>query len=67
MSDALNKIPGMDQLIGLTEMGADALLTLLSSAIDAVGQGTEWTGEQIDRLGELEGQLADKIRSMKGE
>lgn len=54
----------LDNLQNLGGMGADVIINVLAGAIDAIGQGTEFTGEQIDRLGELEGQLADKVRSL---
>lgn len=56
----------LDNLGNLGGMGADVIINVLAGAIDAIGEGTEFTGEQIDRLGELEGQLADKIRSIRG-
>lgn len=60
MSDILGNLGG------LAGMGKDALLTVLEEVINAVGEGTEWTGEQIDRLGELEEMLAAKVASLKG-
>lgn len=65
MTDALGKIPGLEQLAGLADMGGDALLTVLSGVVEALGQGTEFTGEQIDKLGELQQQLADKVASLR--
>lgn len=56
----------LDNLGGLGGMGKDALLTVLSSTIDAIGEGTEWTGEQIARLGELEEALGAKVASLRG-
>jgi hypothetical protein len=52
---------------GLGEMGADVILKVLAGAIDAVGEGTEWTGDQVARLGELQQQLADKVQALAGE
>jgi len=55
----------LDNLGDLGGMGADALLTLLSTVIDAIGEGTEFTGQQIERLGELSQQLADKVAALR--
>jgi hypothetical protein len=57
----------LGELGNLASQGPDMLLQAMATLIDMVGEGTEWTGEQIDKLGELEGKLADKIRSLKGE
>jgi hypothetical protein len=56
----------LGNLGSLGNLGADAMLTVLSTLIDAIGEGTEFTGEQIDKLGELEGKLAEKVASLKG-
>lgn len=56
----------LGELGNLASMGPDALLTALSTVIDMVGEGTEWSGEQVTKLGELEEKLADKVRSLKG-
>jgi hypothetical protein len=37
----------------------------LAGLIDGLGSGTEWTGEQVDRLGELEQQLAEAMRQLR--
>jgi hypothetical protein len=55
----------LGNLGNLGGMGADAVLSALSAVINAVGEGTEWTGEQIAKLGELEEQLAAKVASMR--
>jgi hypothetical protein len=60
MSDILGRLGG------LADMGADALLTAMAAVIDGMGTVTEWSGEQLDRLGELEQQLADLARSARG-
>lgn len=52
----------LGRLGDLAGLGKDALITVLAGVIDGLAQGTEFTGEQIDRLGELEGRLADIIR-----
>lgn len=64
MTDILS---GITKVADLLDMGGDALLTVLAEIIGGIGTGTEWTGEQIDRLGELEQQLADKLKELRGE
>jgi hypothetical protein len=51
----------------LPDMGVDAMLEVMARIIDALGQGTEFTGDQIAKLGELEQQLAALARMAKGE
>jgi hypothetical protein len=60
MSDAI-----LGRLAGLPDMGADAILTVLATAIDAAGHVHEWTGDQVARLGELEQRLADLARTVR--
>lgn len=50
---------------GLFSLGGDAIIEVLAGIVDGLGTGTEFTGEQLDRLGELGQQLADKVRDMK--
>lgn len=61
MTDILNRLGDF------AGMGRDALITVLAAAVDALGEGTEFTGEQIDRLGEIEGRLADMMRRARGD
>jgi hypothetical protein len=57
----------MTDLLGsLGDMSTDALLSAMAGILDALGRGTEFTGEQLDRLGELERQFADVLRSARG-
>lgn len=56
----------LGQLGNLAGMGPDVILEVLATTIDAIGTGTEWSGDQVARLGELEQALADKIRSLQG-
>lgn len=63
MTDILS---GITKVADLLDMGADAMLTVFAELIDGIGTGTEWSGEQIDRLGELEQKLADKLRELRG-
>lgn len=57
---------GLGDLTGLLSAGPDMMLQILAMVIDGIGTGTEWTGDQVARLGELQQQLADKIASLGG-
>lgn len=64
---AADFLSNITKVTDLLDMGADAVLTVLSEIIESVGEGTEWSGEQIDRLGELQQTLAEKVRALRGE
>lgn len=55
----------MGRLASLGTIGPEMAMQLMGMIIDGLGVGTEWTGEQLDQLGELTQQLADKIRGAK--
>jgi hypothetical protein len=57
----------LDNLAGLADMGGDALLTVLAASIDGLGKVTDFSGAQIEKLGELEQALADVVRSARGD
>jgi hypothetical protein len=57
----------LGRLAGLAGTGPEIILEILATVVDGVGTGEEWSGEQLDRLGELTQQLADKIRGAKGD
>jgi len=57
----------VENVENLVNMGPEMLMKGLAGIIDGVGTGTEWTGEQVDKLGELEQQLADNVRNLKGQ
>ncbi|MDB5066895.1 MAG: hypothetical protein JWM18_3329 [Chloroflexi bacterium] len=57
----------LGSLENLVKMGPDVVIQGLAGLIDGVGTGTEWSGEQVDRLGELEQQLADSIRQLRAQ
>jgi hypothetical protein len=57
----------LDNLAGLADMGGDALLTVLAATIDGLGKVTDFSGAQIEKLGELEQALADVVRSARGD
>jgi len=63
MTDLLGRLSNIKDLFS---MGGDAVIELLAMIVDGLGTGTEFSGEQLDRLGELAQQLADKVRAMKG-
>jgi hypothetical protein len=50
----------------LVNKGPEMMIQGLAGLIHGVGAGTEWTGEQVDKLGELEQELADQVRQLKG-
>lgn len=56
MTDLLGRLGDM------AGFGKDALIAVLAGVVDALGQGTEFTGEQLATLGELQRRLADIIR-----
>lgn len=61
MSDIIGRLASFGTLT------PEIMLQMLGMVIDGIGTGTEWTGENLDQLGELEQQLADKVRGVKGD
>lgn len=57
----------LGRLASLGTLGPELMMQLMGMIIDGVGVGTEWTGENLDKLGELTQQLADKISGAKEE
>lgn len=59
----------MSDIIGrLTSLGTltpEIMLQMLGMVIDGLGTGEEWAGENLDQLGQLTQQLADKVRGIK--
>lgn len=53
------------RLASLGTIGPEIALQVLGTVIDGIGTGTEWSGEELDRLGELTQQLADKVRGIQ--
>lgn len=53
------------RLASLGTMTPEIMLQVLGMIIDGVGTGEEWAGENLDQLGELTQQLADKVRGIK--
>jgi hypothetical protein len=59
MSDIISRLASMGT------MGPEITLQVLGMIIDGIGTGEEWAGENLDKLGELTQQLADKVRGIK--
>lgn len=59
MTDIIGRLSSMGKI------GPEIVLQMLGMIIDAVGTGEEWAGENLDQLGELTQQLADKVRGIK--
>lgn len=57
----------LGRLAGLAGTGPEIMLEVLATVIDGIGTAEEFSGEQLDRLGELTQQLADKVRGIKGD
>lgn len=55
----------LGEIGNLASQGPDMVLQGLAMLVDMVGEGTEWSGEQVAKLGELEEKLADKLRSLR--
>lgn len=55
----------LGELGNLAEAGPDVVLQALSMVLDAIGDGTGWAGEQVERLGSLEEQLAAKVNDLR--
>jgi hypothetical protein len=57
----------LGRLASLAGTGPEIILEVLATVIDGVGTIEEWSGEQLDQLGELTQTLADKVRGVKGD
>jgi hypothetical protein len=55
----------LGRLASLGSLTPEIALQMLGMIIDGIGTGEEWAGENLDQLGELTQQLADKIRGIK--
>lgn len=62
MSDSI-----IGRLASLGTMGPELTLQLLGMIMDGLGTGAEWSGEELDRLGEMVQEMADKVRGIKAE
>lgn len=59
MSDIIGRLASLGTLT------PELMLQMLGMIIDGIGTGEEWAGENLDQLGELTQQLADKVRGIK--
>jgi len=55
----------MGRLAALGGFTPEMTLQLIGMVIDGMGTMTEWSGEELDRLGEMTQELADKVRGIK--
>jgi hypothetical protein len=55
----------MGRLASLGTFTPELTLQLIGMVIDGMGTMTEWSGEELDRLGEMTQELADKVRGVK--
>ena len=55
----------MGRLASLGTMTPELMLQMLGMILDGIGTGTEWSGEELDRLGEMVQQLGDKVRGVQ--
>jgi hypothetical protein len=55
----------MGRLASLGAFTPEMTLQLIGMIIDGVGTSAEWSGEELDRLGEMTQELADKVRGIK--
>lgn len=63
MTSAIGDIMG--RLASIGSFTPEITLQLIGMVIDGTGTMTEWSGEELDRLGEMTQQLADKVRGTK--
>lgn len=59
MSDIIGR------LASLGTMGPELTLQILGMVMDGLGTGTEWSGEELDRLGEMVQEMADRVRGIQ--
>lgn len=59
MSDIIGRLAGLGTLT------PEIMLQMLGMVIDGIGTGEEWAGENLDQLGQLTQQLADKVRGIQ--
>lgn len=59
MSDIIGRLASLGTLT------PEIMLQMLGMVIDGIGTGEEWAGENLDQLGQLTQQLADKVRGIQ--
>ncbi|MCA1572368.1 MAG: hypothetical protein LC798_19110 [Chloroflexi bacterium] len=57
----------MGRLMALGAFTPEMTLQIIGMVIDGMGTTAEWSGEELDRLGEMVQELADKIRGIQSE
>jgi hypothetical protein len=55
----------MGRLAALGSFTPEMTLQIIGMVIDGLGTSAEWSGEELDRLGEMTQQLADKVRGIE--
>lgn len=53
------------RLMSMGKLGPEMVLQLLGMVIDSIGQGEEWTGENLAELGKLTEKLADTVKGVQ--
>lgn len=66
MSDILNIVEHIGEtLAGDLLTGLEKADEVLAAALDAMGDGIEWTGEEVEKLAALVASLAPKLEALK--
>lgn len=55
----------LGRLASLGSLTPEIMLQMLGMVIDGIGTGEQFVGENLDQLGELTSQLANKVRGIK--
>lgn len=55
----------LSRFIELGKFTPEITLQMIGMVIDGTGTMTEWSGEELDRLGEMVQELADKVKGVK--
>lgn len=62
----MEEVQGMlSRFMALGAFTPEITLQMIGMVIDGTGTMTEWSGEELDRLGELIQELAEKIKGVK--
>lgn len=55
----------LSRFMSLGAFTPEMTLQIIGLVIDGMGTMTEWSGEELDRLGEMVQELADKVKGVK--
>lgn len=55
----------LSRFIAIGAFTPEITLQLMGMVLDGMGTMTEWSGEELDRLGEMVQELADKVKGVK--